>query len=832
MKIIKFPWLSHQEERRRYEVYTVDVSPDGKRVATGGLDGKVRIWSVDNLVKAAEESASKRIVNEELKRPLVSMSRHTGSVTCLKFSPDGKYLASGSDDRILLIWAKEEEQRSEPVFGSEFDKEHWTVRRRLVAHDNDIQDICWAPDSSILVSVGLDRSIIVWNGLTFEKIKRFDVHQSLVKGVVFDPANKYFATASDDRTLKIFRYHKSSDVVITIEHIITEPFKGSPLTTYFRRLSWSPDGQHIAAPNATNGPVSSVAIVNRGTWDTDISLIGHDAPTEVACFNPRLFELQNEADVVEENSADNKRKRSIEKEVESVVATAGQDKSLAVWSTNKVRPVFVAYDLTLGSITDLAWNPEGNLLFATSLDCSITMISFKENELGNAIPLERNIERLHRYGVDKDSLDFPEDINQLRLEDEARKLKKQKAPKLDSGLLESRISVDLNAQNTKLNPPKLKDPSKSIEKVNILIPKRKNDDKMNTAVIKDGRKRVAPTLVSVGFSPTRKTPKESSVKPVAQISTTSKIRASPIDGVDGKMSVSSFPLPRLGLHTLIMGVRDRTGNVFYKEADAAIDEQVKDGDRIGVATRGLEGQLLAEELAVDESDDQESGEYQLTLNSKSMPEKVWSSGPNVKFVEQPEVVPDTDAVLYESGDIDDFHVLEIRNGVERSIQFDEEALIENPTRILGYHKGKRTIEAFIPEVIICASFSKRCSGWCLGTANGSMYFLSLNGQYKLPKVCLGHRIIKMVTQDDCLVALTERGLFYAWNLSRPELMWKEVSIAPLIFKDTVESSRVRVNKRVKNFNLGPDCKSLIVEFTNPEEKYEWRIDLGCWLLRE
>lgn len=833
MKIIRFPWLTHQEELRKYEVYTVDVSPDGKRVATGGLDGKVRIWSVDNLIKAANESGSKKVVDEELRRPLVSMSRHTGSVTCLKFSPDGKYLASGSDDRILLIWAKEEEQRAEPVFGSEFDKEHWTVRRRLVAHDNDIQDICWAPDSSILVSVGLDRSIIVWNGLTFEKIKRFDVHQSLVKGVVFDPANKYFATASDDRTLKIFRYHKSSDIAITIEHIITEPFKGSPLTTYFRRLAWSPDGQHIAAPNATNGPVSSVAIVNRGTWDTDISLIGHDAPTEVASFNPRLFELQRDAKVEDQNQEEDlekKRRRTVEKEVESVVATAGQDKSLAVWSTSRVRPIFVAYDLTTASITDLAWNPEGNMLFVTSLDCSITLISFKENELGNAIPLERNIEHLHRYGVDKDSLDFPEDISQIILEDEARKLKKQRTSKYSTELLESRITAEENTKNAKLVPPKLQAPSKSTEKVNILIPKRKKDDKLNTAVIKDGRKRVTPTLVSVGFSPTRNPVKEPSHKPAANNTLSLKSKTTPLQGIEGKMSISSFPLPRLGLHTLIMGVRERNRSAFHTEVDNTVDGQERDDDTIEVATRGLEGQLLAEELAVDEIDDESSSERVMTLNAKNVPEKVWSSAPNVRYMEQPDVVPDTDAVLYESGDIDDFHVLEIRNGVERSIQFDEEALIENPTRILGYHKGKRIIEAFIPEVIICAVFSKECLCWCLATANGSIFCLSRTGQYKLPKICLGHRVVNLIAQNSRLLALTERGLFYAWNLSSSTLMWKAVPIAPLIFKEFVEGSRVRVSKRVKSFYLGQDSKSLIVELIHPDEKYEWHSDLGCWSL--
>ena len=57
------------------------------------------------------------------------MSRHNGVVTSLKFSPDGRWLALGSDDKICLIWEKDNTQIAKLFGTDEHDLEHWTVRK-------------------------------------------------------------------------------------------------------------------------------------------------------------------------------------------------------------------------------------------------------------------------------------------------------------------------------------------------------------------------------------------------------------------------------------------------------------------------------------------------------------------------------------------------------------------------------------------------------------------------------------------------------------------------------------------------------------------------------
>ncbi|KAJ9630804.1 HIR complex subunit [Taxawa tesnikishii (nom. ined.)] len=330
------------------------------------------------------------------------MNYHSGTIHSVRFSPNGKYLASGADDKIVCVYTLDPNPPTHTTFGSHETPpvENWRIFRRLIGHDNDVQDLGWSYDSSVLVSVGLDSKVVVWSGHTFEKLKTISHHQSHVKGLTFDPANKYFATASDDRTVKIYRftspapnanaYDQANNFVL--ESTVSAPFAASPLTTYFRRCSWSPDGAHIAAANAVNGPVSSVAVIDRGSWSSDINLIGHEGPVEVCAFSPRLFCAQPPPPVVDGQDY-------VAPPTVTIIACAGQDKTLSVWNTSFPRPFVITHELAAKSISDLAWSPDGEKLFLTSLDGTIAAVFFERGELGYPAPETSNDKSLAKYGA-------------------------------------------------------------------------------------------------------------------------------------------------------------------------------------------------------------------------------------------------------------------------------------------------------------------------------------------------------------------------------------------------------------------------------------------------
>ena len=67
------------------------------RADSGLLDGHVRIWSTDAIYNAGDPEYPKP-------KQLASMSYHSGTIHTVRFSHDGRYLASGADDKVVCIY--------------------------------------------------------------------------------------------------------------------------------------------------------------------------------------------------------------------------------------------------------------------------------------------------------------------------------------------------------------------------------------------------------------------------------------------------------------------------------------------------------------------------------------------------------------------------------------------------------------------------------------------------------------------------------------------------------------------------------------------------------
>ena len=79
------------------QLFSVDIDCTSARVCTSGEDCKVKVWDFVSVSNAAAEQSSRP-------RLLASLSDHTGPVNTARFSPSGRQLASGSDDKLVLLY--------------------------------------------------------------------------------------------------------------------------------------------------------------------------------------------------------------------------------------------------------------------------------------------------------------------------------------------------------------------------------------------------------------------------------------------------------------------------------------------------------------------------------------------------------------------------------------------------------------------------------------------------------------------------------------------------------------------------------------------------------
>ncbi|GAB1315866.1 HIR complex subunit [Madurella fahalii] len=780
MYIIKPSWLRHSGEQKDFEVYSCHISPDGTRLATAGGDGHVRVWSTESIYNASDSSYTKP-------RQLCHMSHHLGTIHSVRFSPNGRYLASGADDRVICIYQLDSNPPSHTAsFGTNEPPpvENWKTHKRLVGHDSDVQDLAWSYDNSILVSVGLDSKVVVWSGHTFEKLKTIAVHQSHVKGITFDPANKFFATAGDDRHIKIFRFTPpppnatQHDMVnnFVLETTITAPFKSSPLTTYFRRCSWSPDGNHIAAANAVNGPVSSVAIIERTRWDSEINLIGHEGPTEVCMFSPRLFHTQKPA----ENGASGERGSS---GLVTVIASAGQDKTLSIWNTNTSRPVVIVQDVASKSISDLAWTPDGQTLFASSLDGSILAVKFEVGELGWVAKSEENDKALQKYGGSRKGMGTAEDVDGLHLENHSKagELRGaesrmgalmgdfQPADKSEVAAANGVKSVTKNGEtngNTEPKPGKDAPKAGSAEESADKQAERIAELKSRVQVTKDGKKRVAPLLVSSSDTGLLSLPQSQLVGAKSTKTTQNDAPQTVLD-----LSKPFHGLPRGGIAAMLLGNKRKAAAMEGEEEEEPASKRPATGP-VPIMVDTVEG-LEPAPLTTASHGVVPTPEF-LRPAVVSPAISVSQMRLAVPKVRSHILRPLEKGVLQGEASLDDATkvpeniILEAKNPVKH----------REPSHITASKRGVLLWQDFLPRAILLVTGNKNF--WAAACEDGTIHTWTPAGRRLLNGIILESQPVILESRGQWLLCITSVGLCHVFNIRTMSAAHPPVSLAPIL----------------------------------------------------
>jgi len=134
-----------------YGAKAIALAPNDSEVVVGGADNNLYVYPVSGSSLGAPKKLD---------------SVHRGAITCVAYSPCGKYFAVGDSNREVVIW--DAASKTTKVTG-------------LVFHTARVNGVVWSLDSTHVVSGSLDQNLIVWN--IAEPTKRIIVKNSHHGGV-------------------------------------------------------------------------------------------------------------------------------------------------------------------------------------------------------------------------------------------------------------------------------------------------------------------------------------------------------------------------------------------------------------------------------------------------------------------------------------------------------------------------------------------------------------------------------------------------------------------------------------------------------------------------
>ncbi|MBD2295162.1 hypothetical protein H6G06_17160 [Anabaena sphaerica FACHB-251] len=358
-------------------IWTVAFSPNGQTLASGGHDGLIKLWDI------------------QTGKCLKIFDEHTGIVWSVSFSPDGQTLASGSQDNSIRSWdiylgkclkilhghisavCSVRFNRDGSILASgsdDCDIRLWDISKGicikiLSGHDGKICSVRFSPDGKTLASGSSDCSVRLWDVSEGVCIRTFHGHKNWVWSVCFSSDGQTIATSSNDTSIRLWNVQQGTCLKILQGH-----------TSEVYSVVFSPDDQILFSVSRDS---------RLRFWDVSKgvcvrTLQGHSSGAHFVSFHPDNCLLATSScdglvqlwDVESGSST-----KTLPGHTDwvwsvsfspngSILASGSDDKSIKLWDVISGDCITTLYGHSSG-VTSVSFSPDSQTLVSASRDKSV-----------------------------------------------------------------------------------------------------------------------------------------------------------------------------------------------------------------------------------------------------------------------------------------------------------------------------------------------------------------------------------------------------------------------------------------------------------------------------